>query len=410
MNRFAPTVSRGIARVTESALGRYQSAAIRIGFAATWLLFLLREYPNRQEMYGPDGPWSWDLAQRLVASNHAFTALLWSDSQVWFEIVYALAVLSGVLLLAGWRTRTTSVLFMIGVLSLQNRSVFMGDGGDNVLHLMSIYLVLTRCGRVWSLDARRERLAHQARARGEWTGPDRVGPGLWAALGVLLATATGAGRIEGGWLGGWLTVFWGLWAVQALWWAVCRFARTAEPRVLLDVVANLVHNAALLIIMAEACLIYATAGWYKVQGSRWQDGTAVYYPLHLDYFSPWSALSGVLSAHGTLVMLVTYGTVIMQVAFPFTLFNRRVKNVLLVAMMTEHAVIAVVLGLPFFSLAMIAADAVFLPTSFLRRLGGWTARTRGRLSAVGGRAVPGPRKPEPGVPEGAEPTHVGFTA
>ena len=67
-------------------------------------------------------------------------------------------------------------------------------------------------------------------------------------------------------------------------------------------------------------------------------------------------------------MLVTYGTVIVQVAFPFTLFNRRVKNVLLALMICEHAVIAVVLGLPFFSLAMIAADAVFLPTSFLLRM------------------------------------------
>src|SRR5690242_6375256 len=119
MNRFAPTVARGIARVTESALGPYQSAVIRIGFAATWLLFLLREYPHRQEMYGPDAPWSWDLARQLVASNHAFTVLLWSDSQVWFETVYAVAVLSGALLLVGWRTRAVSVLFMIGVLSLQ---------------------------------------------------------------------------------------------------------------------------------------------------------------------------------------------------------------------------------------------------------------------------------------------------
>ncbi|CAM5699555.1 HTTM domain-containing protein OS=Streptomyces fumanus OX=67302 GN=GCM10018772_12160 PE=4 SV=1 [Streptomyces fumanus] len=133
-------------------------------------------------------------------------------------------------------------------------------------------------------------------------------------------------------------------------------------------IANTAHNGALLVIMAEACLIYATAGWYKVQGSRWQDGTAVYYPLHLDYFSPWPALGDLLSFSGTMVMLITYGTVAVQVAFPFTLFNRRVKNVLLAAMMTEHAVIAVVLGLPFFSLAMIAADAVFLPTSFLRRV------------------------------------------
>ncbi|WP_405916592.1 HTTM domain-containing protein [Streptomyces sp. NBC_00728] len=410
MSRFAPTVARGIARVTESALGPYQSAVIRIGFAATWLLFLLREYPHRQEMYGPDGPWSWDLARQLVASNHAFTVLVWTDSQMWFETVYALAALTGALLLVGWRTRTMSVIFMIGVLSLQNRSVFMGDGGDNVLHLMSIYLVFTRCGQVWSLDARRDRRAREARARGERPRPDRAGPALWAGFGVVLAVATGAGRIDGGVLGGWLTVLWGLWAVQGLWWTVGRVARTAEPRVLLDVVANLVHNAALMIIMAEACLIYATAGWYKIQGSRWQDGTAVYYPLHLESFSPWPALSDLLSAHGTIVMLVTYGTVVVQVAFPFTLFNRRVKNVLLAAMMTEHAVIAVVLGLPFFSLAMIAADAVFLPTSFLLRLGGLVARARGGLFPRGGRTVPGPREPEPGVPEESGRTHVGFTA
>ncbi|KAB1986679.1 HTTM domain-containing protein [Streptomyces triticiradicis] len=413
MNRLAPTIARGIARVTESALGPYQSAVIRIGFAATWLLFLLREYPHRQEMYGPDAPWSWDLARRLVANNHAFTVLTWSDSQVWFETVYALAVVSSALLLVGWRTRAMSVLFMVGVLSLQNRSVFIGDGGDNVLHLMAIYLVFIRCGRVWSLDARRDRLAREAHARGEWTGPGRGGPALWAGLGIALAVATGAGRIDGGVLGGWLTVFWGLWTVQALWWATGRLARTAEPRALLDVVANLVHNAALMIVMAEACLIYATAGWYKIQGSRWQDGTAVYYPLHLESFSPWPTLSGLMSAHGSIVMLVTYGTVAVQVAFPFTLFNRRVKNVLLVAMMTEHAVIAVVLGLPFFSLAMIAADAVFLPTSFLRRLGGRVARARDRLFPGGGRGVPGPREPVPDVldiPEEPGQAHVGFTA
>ncbi|WP_371670253.1 HTTM domain-containing protein [Streptomyces sp. NBC_00289] len=405
MNRLALSVSRGIARVTESALGPYQTAVIRIGFSTTWLLFLLREFPHREELYGPDGPWSWGLAEQLIANNGAFTVLIWSDSRVWFELVYALAVLSGVLLLLGWRTRATSVLFMTGVLSLQNRSVFMGDGGDNVLHLMCIYLVFTRCAQVWSLDARRARRASQARARGEWVG-DRVGPALWGLLGSALVTATVAGWLFDG------DVFvpvllWTVWLAAAVWWVVGRRARTAQPRILLDVVANIVHNGALLVIMAEACLIYATAGWYKIQGSRWQDGTAVYYPLHLDYFSPWPALADLLSSSGTMVMLVTYGTVLVQVAFPFTLFNRRVKNVLLAAMITEHAVIAVVLGLPFFSLAMIAADAVFLPTPFLRRLGDRAARARARLAARGSRTtLPGPRRAQ----ESAEDAHVGFTA
>ncbi|MFE9440516.1 HTTM domain-containing protein [Streptomyces sp. NPDC006602] len=393
MNRFALCVSSGIARATESALGPYQTAVIRIGFSATWLLFLLREFSHREEMYGPDGPWSWDLAQQLLSNNGAFTALMWSDSRLWFEAVYALAVLTSVLLLLGWRTRTMSVLFMVGVLSLQNRSIFMGDGGDNVLHLMCIYLVFTRCGQVWSLDARRARLGHEARARGE-NVPDRVGPALWGVLGLALASVTLSGRLFDSEEFVPL-LLWALWLAQAVRWLIGRRAKSGEPRILLDVVANIVHNGALIVIMAEACLIYATAGWYKIQGSRWQDGTAVYYPLHLDYFSPWPALADALVASGTMVMLVTYGTVIAQVAFPFTLFNRRVKNVLLAVMMIEHAAIAVILGLPFFSLAMIAADAVFLPTSFLRRLGGWAARARGRLVAGTARtALPKPRAPE----------------
>ncbi|WP_129307918.1 HTTM domain-containing protein [Streptomyces sp. L2] len=405
MNSVSLSLSRGIARVTGSALGPYQTAVVRIGFAGTWLLFLLREFPHRQELYGPDSPWSPALAGRLTEDNHAFTALLWYDGQAWFQCFYLLAILASVLLLLGWRTRTASVLFMVGVLSLQNRSVFVGDGGDNVLHIMSLYLVFTRCGQVWSLDARREARARAARARGERVPADRVGPVLWAVLGLALGVVTLTGRLGQGRLVP--VLMWTVWVVLALWWAVRRRPGAREPKVLLDVIADVVHNGALLVIMTEACLIYATAGWYKIQGSRWQDGTAVYYPLHLDYFSPWPGLADLMSSSGTMVMLVTYGTVLVQVAFPFTLFNRRVKNVLLVLMMTEHAVIAVVLGLPFFSLAMIAADSVFLPTSFLKKAGERAVRACGRFGRSGppSSAVPAPR-----VSEEDEPSRVGFTA
>ncbi|MCE3033660.1 HTTM domain-containing protein [Streptomyces sp. CMSTAAHL-2] len=395
----AQVLSRGLARVTEAALGPYQSAVIRIGFAGTWLFFLLREFPHRQELYGPDGPWDWNMGRRLILDNHAFTALMWSSGQLWFECVYALAIFASAALLLGWRTRTASVLFMVGVLSLQNRSVFVGDGGDNVLHLMAIYLVFTRCGQVWSLDARRR--AREQRIPTDWTGL-----ALWTVLGFVLVMMTAAGRLfDSAWLIP--VLLWAAWVGLALWWLVQRLARSAEPRILLDVIANVLHNGALVVIMAEACLIYATAGWYKIQGSRWQDGTAVYYPLHLDYFSPWPGLADLMSTSGTILMVVAYGTVIVQVAFPFTLLNRRVKNVLLVLLMMEHFVIAIVLGLPFFSLAMIAADAVFLPTSFLRRVGAFAARARGRFGKGGGEdgTVPAPR-----APEDSTPGRVGFTA
>lgn len=408
-------VARGLAKVTSTAVGPYQSAIVRIGFALTWLLFLLREWPHRSELYGPDSPWGLDLAGRLISGNHAFTVLLWNDSRAWFELVYAVAILASVMLLLGWRTRTASLLFMIGVLSLQNRSIFVGDGGDNVIHLMAIYLAFTRCGQVWSLDRRRAvkaadasredhpaavetaaqaETAAAAQAESAVTaeaaavlrvpratpgGSDPVGIGLWTVLGAALVAASLFGKLSTEWA----VIFWACWLVQALWWAVRRFA-PGEPRTVLDIFGNLVHNGAMLVIVVEVCLIYSTAGWYKIQGSRWQDGTALYYPLHLDDFTPWPALSHLLAGNGAMVMLITYGTVMVQVAFPFTLFNRRVKNVLLVAMMLEHASIAVVLGLPFFSLAMIAADAVFLPTGFLLWAGDQVVR---RLRPAGRRPV-----------------------
>ncbi|MER6769197.1 HTTM domain-containing protein [Streptomyces bacillaris] len=384
-------LARGLQRITASALGPYQSAVIRIGFAATYLFFLLREVPHRHELYGPDSPWHWDLARQLTAGNEAFSVLLWTDNVLWFEAVYALTVLSAAALLLGWRTRTMSVLFMVGVLSVQNRSVFMGDGGDNVIHLMAIYLVLTRCAQVWSLDARRAARKAERAAAGLPPRRDVVGPVLWALLGPVLIVATVMDGLGGTW---WLRVLlWLLWLSAAAWWDVNRHAPRGQLRSLLDVLANLVHNATLVVIMIEVCLIYATAGWYKIQGSRWQDGTALYYPLKLDYFTPWPALSDVLASSGLVVMVLTYATVIVQVAFPFTLFNRRLKNVLLVIMIGEHAGIALLLGLPFFSMAMIAADAVFLPTVFLLWLGRRATLGRERLLGL----LPGrPRSPEGG--------------
>lgn len=406
-HRFEGALTRGLGHVTMRALGPYQTAVVRIGFAFTWLCFLLRELPHRHELYGPDGPWSYDLGKRLLAETDAFTLLMWSRSEFWFETVYLLAVAASVMLLLGWRTRTASVLFMVGVLSLQNRSIFMGDGGDNVIHLMATYLVVTRCGQVWSLDARRARQAERAVAEpGAAPPPDRVGAVLWAVTGVALAVVTVLGHLT--W--GWALIFWGLWVAHAVWWSALR-ARSAEPRTVCDVLANLVHNAGLLVILAQVCFIYATAGWYKVQGTRWQDGTAVYYPLKLDYFTPWPGLADMMAGSGTLIMLLGYGTVIVQVAFPFTLFNRRLKNVLLTIMIIDHASIAVIMGLPFFSAAMISADLVFLPTIFLVWVG---ARATGLKNLLLGR-LPGtappvgrePGRPEAGTPDPAIPAQAG---
>ncbi|MFD8013102.1 HTTM domain-containing protein [Streptomyces sp. NPDC058955] len=357
----------------------YQAAVLRIGLAAVCLAFLVREWPHRHVLYGNRSPLSSELARILVAEERSFTVLLWNDGQLWFEAVYTLAAAAAVAVLLGWRTRTMSALLMVGVLSLENRNSLVGDGGDNVLRIMVIYLVLTRCAEVWSLDARRarrrasdlERAADAGgaeAARTSWAAFDIPGITLWALAPAPLLTASA----HSPW--GWAAALWILWAVLGVWYAAARWFPRHEARAVLDAAASMLHNAAMVVVAGQVCLIYATAGWYKIQGSRWQEGSALHYALHLDYFAPWPALSGFLASQTLLVLALTYGTVIVQVAFPFTLAHRRLKNALLAVMILEHLGIAVLLGIPLLSLSMVVCDAVFLPTGLLVALGARCAR------------------------------------
>ena len=362
-----------------TARAPHQAAVVRIGFAAVFAAFLLREWPYRRVLYGDRSPLSWDMALTLIGEDHHFTVLSWWGGHLWFELVYHLTLAAALAVMLGWRTRTMSVLFMVGVLSLENRNTFVGDGGDNVIRIMVIYLVFTRCAEVWSLDARR------ARSRTTASAGDRVGVVLWAAAGLLLMWTFGLQAA------GWPLVFWVLWAVHGVWYAANRWFPGHEARAVLNSCAAMLHNTAMLVIAAQVCLIYATAGWYKIQGSRWQEGSALYYALHLDYFTPWPWLAGLIASNTLMVLLLSYVTVMVQVAFPFTLANRKIKNFLLVAMILDHAGIAVLLGIPFLSLAMIVCDAVFLPTSFLVWLGArCTGATRWTVGLRGRKSLPGP--------------------
>ncbi|MYW44264.1 HTTM domain-containing protein [Streptomyces sp. SID161] len=309
-----------IAAVTELATGRpvslYGASVLRIGYGLLYLVFLVREFPHRDEIWGPDSPWTPALARQLFAQTGWHSILTLSDSRAYFELCYALALVTSALFLLGWRTRAVSVLFAVVVTSFHSRAIFMTDGGDNLLQLMSLYLVLTACGRRWSLDARGRRLK--------------------AAHG-----GDGPRRVRGD-----------------------RARRLREARTTLTTV---VHNCGMFVIAAQVCFLYGSAGLYKVQGASWGSGTALHYVLNLELFRPWPALSHLVDGHTVLIAVAGYLTVLLQVAFPFVLFGR-LKYPVLVMLLGMHAGIAVLMGLPLFSGAMIAADAVFLPDRFYARL------------------------------------------
>jgi hypothetical protein len=217
---------------------------------------------------------------------------------------------------------------------------------------MAMYLVLTACGRRWSLDARRIRL----KAARAGTSPQQVKGETAQQLRDSLATLT-----------------------------------------------TVVHNCGMFVIAAQVCFLYGSAGLYKVQGASWGAGTALHYALNIQLFQPWPVLSHFVDEHTILIAIAGYMTVLLQVAFPFVLFGR-LKYPVLVLLLGMHTGIAVLMGLPLFSGAMIVADAAFLPDRFYAALPRLCRRAAQRTGvrrmapsrATGAESVP--VQGRPGVP------------
>ncbi|WP_406114640.1 HTTM domain-containing protein [Streptomyces sp. NBC_01014] len=333
------------ALLTGRPLSLYAVSVLRVGYGLLYLVFLLREFPHRDEIWGPDSPWTPTLARQLFAQTGWASVLTLSDSRAYFEICYAAALVICALFMLGWRTRAVSVLFAAVVTSFHARAIFMTDGGDNLVLLMALYLVFTACGRRWSLDARRARRRPARREPGRWRSD--------VALQLLQARHT---------------------------------------------LVTAVHNCGLLVIGVQVCFLYGAAGLYKAQGGTWGAGTALHYVLNLGLFQPWPALSHWVDGQQATIAVAGYLTVLLQVAFPFVLFGK-LKYPVLTMLLGMHIGIAVLMGLPLFSGAMIIADAVFLPDRFYVAVPNLCRRVSRRQSAP--RTAPGTEAGEGVVPKQA---------
>ena len=302
-------------------------AVLRIGYGTLWVLFLLREWKERDGAWGPDSAWSPSLERQYATQSgwsgleRAWLTALSGLTRTEFDLFYLTAIAVGAAFALGWHTRAASILFVGVVVALENRSPLLTDGGDNVLTLMSIYLAFTACGTHWSLDAHR-------RAAREVTPADEALP------------------------------------IRELpdWLAELGDARRR--------IVAVTHNGAVLAVAAQMCVIYGTAGLLKVQGSMWQDGSALAYVLRLNWFHPWPALSAWVAGHAMLLALAGYTAVFAQAGFPFIVFAPKLKYLALTVLVVMHVFIAVLLGLPFFSAIMLVGDAIFLPDQF------WQAAAR----------------------------------
>ncbi len=121
----------------------------------------------------------------------------------------------------------------------------------------------------------------------------------------------------------------------------------------------LVHNLGVLAIIGQVSILYFTSAWAKMMGHMWQDGTAIYYVLRTSEFHL-SPLTDVLIQNPLVVVALTYSTIILQVGFPFMIWNKTLKYPWIIAACSFHLAIAYFMGLVWFSLTMLSCELILV--------------------------------------------------
>lgn len=140
-------------------------------------------------------------------------------------------------------------------------------------------------------------------------------------------------------------------------------------------IGTMLHNAARFLVTWQMCMVYFWAAFWKLGGADWRNGTAMYYVMHIERFAVWPWFSNLLTANAVVVVLMTYSTLAIQLAFPFLIWNERAKPYITALMVTLHVGIAFTLGLVSFSAIMIVADLSLLSDAQLRAFGDFLIRS-----------------------------------
>lgn len=326
-SRVLGSISRGWNWLEEMLTGRYHAtyglAVTRILIGVTGLGLLLTNFNARHYAFGVGSAWNGEIAEPKSDFPNIWLFSLFhravTNPPLFTAMIIGLAILAVVIIL-GWRTRIVLPFYLVLWVSFIELNDGAGDQGDNAYRMFMIAMLFADTTRRWSLDARRKRQQN----------PEFP-------------------EVDGG----------------SYRWAL--------------IMAN---NLAIVVLAFQVCAIYMSGGLYKAGGAAWQHGFAVYNPLHTQQFGTWPVLSDLLTAWGPMVVAVSWASVLFQCAFPFMLFNRYTRIVGLVGILSFHLGIALLMGLPWFSLTMIAVDAIFIrDRSFekLHRLVGlwWASTTDG---------------------------------
>lgn len=138
--------------------------------------------------------------------------------------------------------------------------------------------------------------------------------------------------------------------------------------------STVLHNVAIVLIVHQVVMVYVGSAYWKLMSSKWRDGTATYYPLQTEAYSPWVDVIAPLSGSAPIIQAATWSAIVVQLMFPVMMLYRPTRMLGLVTVTAMHLGIGVFMGIMYFSLVMIAVDMMLVSDSSWRTVGQWARR------------------------------------
>jgi predicted DCC family thiol-disulfide oxidoreductase YuxK len=132
-------------------------------------------------------------------------------------------------------------------------------------------------------------------------------------------------------------------------------------------------------IQMAALFFYTAIG--KLRGDDWWNGDAIWIVFTTgDHYN--RLVLDLLASHYWLVNIATYSTILIEIAFPFLIWQRHTRPYLLAAALALHLQFAVLMGLFYFSFVMVMGHMSFVRPEWLARLGEAWKRWIGDMEMV----------------------------
>lgn len=135
------------------------------------------------------------------------------------------------------------------------------------------------------------------------------------------------------------------------------------------------------LMQVQMAILFFVSATDKLTGTDWRDGDAVWL-VFVDNNYYHSGLLALLASNYWLVYLATYGTIAIEIVFPFLVWTRRFRPYMLAAAVFLHLQFALLMKLYYFSFVMVMGHMSFLRHEWLSRLGAAWKRKMGDMEMI----------------------------